>query len=81
MSKGFHHIPLGLFLAFFLGPLTNLFFWLGKELGEATMRAGGTKQAFGNWKAWEPWDFIYPTVAGYILTGLKIDEAIRTFFS
>ena len=74
--KGIHHIPLGLAIAFLAGPLVNLAFWLGKELGEATMRAGGTREAFRNWQAWEPMDFIYPAAAGYAL-----DAIIRTFFS
>lgn len=82
--KGIHHIPLGLVITFFAGPLVNLAFWLGKELGEATERAGGTKEAFSKktgknyyGKAvpvWEPMDFIYPTAAGYAL-----DAIIRTF--
>ena len=73
---GGHHIPLGLVLSLFLGPLPNAAFWVGKELGEAIERAGGTKQAFGDLTQkkhggpWEPWDFITPAIAGYALESL-----------
>ena len=74
-SWGGHHIILALPLAYILGPLQALF-WFGKELGEATERAGGSKQAFTTFTmktknnpkgVWEPWDFITPSIAGYLL--------------
>lgn len=82
---GGHHIILALPLAYFAGPLANMLYWFGKEMGEATERAGGSKQALtaftmkteSNPKGiWEPWDFITPSIAGYIL-----NEVISKFFS
>ena len=78
-SWGGHHIPLGLLIAFLLGPLANLLFWFGKELGEATERAGGSKQALTTFTmktknnpkgVWEPWDFITPSIAGYLFDAI-----------
>ncbi len=69
---GGHHIPLGLLIALLLGPVANAAFWFGKELGEATQRAGGTGKALHdlrqvkNGGPWEPWDFITPAAAGVV---------------
>ena len=82
---GLHHLLIGLPLAFLLGPLANAIFWFGKELGEATERAGGNKKALTTFtiktKAnpkgiWEPFDFIAPSIAGYAL-----DAVVTKFFS
>ena len=67
---GLHHLVIGLPLAFLLGPIVNLAFWFGKELGEATERAGGSKQAFKKFSAWEPFDFITPSIAGFALDAI-----------
>lgn len=73
---GGHHIPLGLLIALVLGPLANAVFWVGKELGEAIERAGGTGKALKDWSQkknggpWEPWDFITPAIMGYALDAL-----------
>jgi len=64
-SWGGHHIPLALVLGFIFGPVQFLF-WAGKELGEATERAGGTKQALSTWSVWEPFDALTPSLAGLI---------------
>ena len=84
-SWGGHHIILALPLAYFAGPLANMLWWFGKETGEATERAGGSKQALTTFTmktknnpkgVWEPWDFITPSIAGYLF-----DAVIRPFFS
>ena len=67
---GLHHLVIGLPLAFVAGPLANMLFWFGKELGEATERAGGSKQAFKKFSAWEPFDFITPSIAGFALDAI-----------
>ncbi len=80
-ASGLHHgvIALVALIALhFLFPeisfaLANALFWFGKELGEATERAGGTGKALGDWSQkknggpWEPWDWITPSIAGAIV--------------
>ena len=54
-------------------PLAHAMIWFAKELGEATQRAGGTGKALHDWRQvknggpWEPWDWITPGIAGFII--------------
>lgn len=69
----FHFIP-----PQYAAAVAHALFWFGKEFGEAVERAGGTRQAIhtltmktGNNPGgiWEPFDFITPSVAGFIVAG------------